>query len=108
MVRGEDELPINGNIKILHTPGHTPGSISLFLQEEGLVIVGDVLANRFGLKLPAKAFTVDLDQEISSIKRVASLDFDIICFGHGSPLDKARPLITNFAERLERNYRKPS
>ena len=97
-----DELPILGGIKILHTPGHTPGSICLFLQQERLVIAGDVLAHRFRLSLPSKAFTVDISQEIRSIKRLASLDFDIVCFGHGSPLvHQARPAVINFAEILE-------
>jgi len=102
-----DELPILGGIEVLHTPGHTPGSICLFLQEERLVIAGDVLADRFGLRLPSKAFTVDIAQEINSINRVASLDFDIICFGHGLPLvHKACPTITNLAKMPEGEYQR--
>lgn len=107
LVNEGDELPIVGGIKILHTPGHTPGSICLFLQEEQLVIVGDVLANRFRLGLPAKAYTVDIAQEINSIKRVASLDFDIICFGHGSPIvHEACRTVREFVEVLESDYQK--
>ena len=105
LINDGDELPILGGIKILHTPGHTQGSISLFIPEERLVIAGDVLANRFRLGLPSKAFTVDIAQEINAIKRVASLDFDVIGFGHGSPLlHEARPAITNFVETLESKY----
>jgi len=99
LVNDGDELPILGGITILHTPGHTPGSISLLLQHKGVVIVGDVLAHRlFRLKLPSRGFTVDIAQEILSIKRVASLEFDTICFGHGPPIvHKARPAVVNFA-----------
>ena len=105
LINDGDELPVLGGIKILHTPGHTTGSISLFIPEERLVIAGDVLANRFRLGLPSKAFTVDIAQEINAIKRVASLDFDVIGFGHGSPLlHEARPAITNFVETLESKY----
>jgi len=101
LVNDGDELPILGGIKILHVPGHTPGSICLFLQSKGLVIAGDVIAHRFGLRLPSKGFTVDIAQEILSVKRVASLEFDIICFGHGLPLKhRARRVIVNFANRL--------
>lgn len=32
-----------GKIKCLHTPGHCPGSMSFYLEEEGLVITGDAL-----------------------------------------------------------------
>ena len=102
LVNDGDELSILGGIKVLHTPGHTPGSISLFLPQARLVIAGDVIAHRFGLRLPSKGFTFDMAQEVHSVKRVASLDFDVICFGHGSPLvDKARPAVLNFARMLE-------
>jgi len=102
LVNDGDELSILGGIKVLHTPGHTPGSITLFLRQARLVIAGDVIAHRFGLRLPSKGFTFDMAQEVHSVKRVASLDFDVICFGHGSPLvDKARPAVLNFARMLE-------
>ncbi len=107
LVNEGDELPILGGIKILHTPGHTPGSICLFIQQEQLVIVGDVLANRFRLGLPSKTYTLDIAHEINSIKRVASLDFDTICFGHGSPLvHEASSTVSHFAEILESEYQR--
>ena len=106
LVNDGDELPILGGIKILHTPGHTPGSICLYWQSKDLLIAGDLLANRFGLKLPSRMFTVDIAQEIQSIKRVASLEFDIICFGHGSPIrHQAHQAVANFANRLDPSLR---
>ena len=102
-----DELPIIGGINVFHTPGHTLGSISLLLQKERLLIAGDVLAHRFGLRLPSKAFTIDIAQEVRSIERLASLDFDIMCFGHGSPLlHETHATVNNFAAVLERKYQK--
>lgn len=101
LVNDGDELPILGGIKILHTPGHTPGSICLYLQNQKLLIAGDLIAHRFGLKLPARSFTADIDQEIQSIKRIAGLDFDIICFGHGSPImSNAHQAVADFAGRF--------
>ena len=101
LVNDGDELPILGGIKILHTPGHTPGSICLYLQSKDLLIAGDLLAHRFGLRLPSRGFTVDIAQEIQSVKRVASLEFDIICFGHGLPIMRnAHHIVANFADRL--------
>jgi len=100
------ELPGAGGMKVLHTPGHTPGSISLLLEQEGVVIVGDVLVRRSGLRLPTRFFTVDLSREIESVRRVAGLDFDTVCFGHGRPLRKeARAAVARFADRLERKHR---
>ena len=96
-----DELPILGGARVLHTPGHTPGSICLFLPKERLIIAGDVLNNRFGLGLPSKAFSIDMAQNIRAIERLATLDLKIACFGHGSPLThNAGSAILNFARRL--------
>jgi len=101
-----DELPILGGIRILHTPGHTPGSICLFIPQEKLVIAGDLLAHRFRLSLPSRLFTVDVGKEVNSIKRLASLDFSAIAFGHGRPIRReARQAVTHFAEKLESKYK---
>ncbi|MBN2463788.1 MAG: MBL fold metallo-hydrolase [Dehalococcoidia bacterium] len=105
LVSDGDELPIMGGIKILHTPGHTPGSICLYLQDRDLLIAGDLLANRFGLRLPSRGFTVDTVQEAQSIKRVAGLEFDIICFGHGSPImHNAHQAVADFADSLTESH----
>ncbi len=96
-----DELPILGSVKIIHTPGHTPGSICLWLRKQSVLIVGDMLANRFGLRLPALSFTVDIAEEIRSINKIAVLDFETICFGHGSPIKKrAREAVAKFAAKI--------
>jgi glyoxylase-like metal-dependent hydrolase (beta-lactamase superfamily II) len=101
LVADGDELPILGGAKVLHTPGHTPGSICLLLQQEHLIIAGDVLNNRLGLGLPSKAFSANMAQNIRAIKRLAALDLKIACFGHGPPLTRnAGAAIHNFAQRL--------
>lgn len=43
-LKAGDEVRIgNGSLKVLHVPGHSPGSIALYDQEDGFVIVGDTL-----------------------------------------------------------------
>jgi len=37
------DWPGLGSVRILHTPGHSPGSISLFLEAEGVLITGDAV-----------------------------------------------------------------
>ncbi len=100
-----DELPILSGIKVLHTPGHTPGSITLYLKQEKVLIVGDLLANRFGLSLPSRMFTVNLAQEIESINKILSLDFETVCFGHGPALTRnAHESISRLARKFEGRY----
>lgn len=109
LLNDSEELPMLGGIKILHTPGHTLGSISLLLLQEKLVIVGDLLTHRFRLSMPSRLFTVDMEQEVNSIKKLAGLDFDAIAFGHGRPiLREAHQAVTGFARvtaRVEKRSR---
>jgi glyoxylase-like metal-dependent hydrolase (beta-lactamase superfamily II) len=86
-LEGGEVLSPLGGLRVIHTPGHTPGSISLFSPKKKLLIVGDTLNNRHqNLHLPPRMVSTDLTQAIDSVKRIAQLDFDILCFGHGKPL----------------------
>ena len=97
-----DQLGDFGNIEVVHTPGHTPGSISLYFREQGALIVGDALEYRGGkLGLPSRLFTADMEQAKQSIRRLASLDFEVLCFSHFPPLtNDAQPALRRFAESL--------
>jgi glyoxylase-like metal-dependent hydrolase (beta-lactamase superfamily II) len=106
VVNDGDELPVLGGIRVVHTPGHTPGSICLWLRSKKVLIVGDVLAHRFGLRLPSLLFTADIAEEIHSVNKIAGFDFDIICFGHGSPITKhARDAVAKFAARINKRFK---
>ena len=88
-LEGGEILSPLGGLKVIHTPGHTPGSISLFFPQKKLLIVGDALNNSFRrLSLPPKLSSADLTQDLDSVRRIARLDFDTLCFGHGKPLTK--------------------
>lgn len=88
-LEGGEVLSPLGGLQVIHTPGHTPGSISLFSPKKKLLIVGDALNNRHrNLRFPPKFVSTDLTQAVDSVKRIAQLDFDILCFGHGKPLIK--------------------
>jgi len=101
-----DELPLLGGTRILHTPGYTPGSICLLIPQEKLVIVGDLLAHRFRLSLPSRLFTVDMEQEAKSIRKLAGLHFGVMAFGHGKPiLRDAHQEVVHFVEKLEKKRR---
>ena len=87
LLEGGEILPPLGGLEVIHTPGHTPGSISLFSPQKKLLFIGDLLNNRFDPpRPPSKLFSTDLAQAIESLKKLAQLDFEILCFGHGSPL----------------------
>ncbi len=105
MVKDGDVLPLLGGMQVVHTPGHTPGSICLWFEQRKVLIVGDVLAHRFGLRLPALMFTADIAQEIRSISRLLGLDFEVICFGHGPPIrGHAREVVAKFVDKVAKRY----
>jgi glyoxylase-like metal-dependent hydrolase (beta-lactamase superfamily II) len=90
-----DELYVDGQVLpegfiVVHTPGHTPGHISLLHRERRLLIAGDALNNRGGkLGLPPPVFTPDMENARRSIWKVAKKygdDIDTIVFGHGPPI----------------------
>jgi glyoxylase-like metal-dependent hydrolase (beta-lactamase superfamily II) len=100
-VNDGDEIDLGGGARILHTPGHTMGSIAVYLPGRKLLFTGDALANALGLRTPIGIFTEDHTQARASIKKLAQLDFEVACFGHGKPLDKdASTAVRRFAERL--------
>ena len=79
-----DVLPIAGGIKVLHTPGHSLGHIVLLLQQDNVLICGDICSNMMGLDYS----TVYEDRAlgVKSVLKVAALGFDKAVFGHGNAL----------------------
>jgi len=76
-------LPGLGGLEVVHTPGHTPGSVCLHVPAHRLLIVGDVLQVLRGqVALPSYVFTEDMALARRSIARLAELDIDTICFAH--------------------------
>ncbi|MDA4117354.1 MAG: MBL fold metallo-hydrolase [Thaumarchaeota archaeon] len=71
---------------VLHIPGHTPGSISLYDQERKLILVADTMRYAEGkLQGPLREFTFDPDEARKSIEKLSGLDFRTILGGQGEP-----------------------
>ena len=81
-----DELPALGGLRVIHTPGHTPGSICLYAPRHRLVIVGDMLqVIRGRLTGPSAFFSEDVALARRSLRRLADLDVETICLSHYPP-----------------------
>jgi cyclase len=65
--------------RLLHTPGHTPGQVAVFVPEEGLVFTGDTIFSACQTWL----MTSDVPQWLLALERLAALDVDRIVPGHG-------------------------
>ena len=80
-------LDVPGAPRVVHVPGHTPGSAALYLADRQAVLVGDALATyavTTGRRGPQVApFTADPEQAVASLDRLASLDARFVLPGHG-------------------------
>jgi len=80
------ELPMLGGLRVVHTPGHTPGSICLYAPRHRLVFTGDVLQVIRGRLTYASAFfSHDHAGARASIERLAALDVETIALSHYPP-----------------------
>jgi glyoxylase-like metal-dependent hydrolase (beta-lactamase superfamily II) len=97
-------LPSDGTVpgfpdwKWIHTPGHTEGHISLWRQEDRVLLAGDafcttkqesflaVMTQRPELHGPPAYYTTDWDAARDSVQRLAALHPLAVASGHGQPL----------------------
>jgi glyoxylase-like metal-dependent hydrolase (beta-lactamase superfamily II) len=83
-----------------HTPGHTPGSISILVRAEGKkVLFGQDLHGPF-----SRDFLSDLHDYQNSMERLLDLEADILCEGHFGVFQPADE-VTKYIERHKRQNR---
>lgn len=101
-----DRIELGGlTLEVVHTPGHTRGSICLYYQERKILFSGDALqgttafVKEFGL---VTGLYTDLDAYIRSIQRLLNLDIDLILPGHPDIIKNsdARKELENCLERV--------
>jgi glyoxylase-like metal-dependent hydrolase (beta-lactamase superfamily II) len=103
-VQGGETVPeVLGGLRVIFTPGHAPGHVCFWQPDRHLLFCGDVLMRLPRLRLPFAAFTVDMAENKRSIKKIAELNAEVVCFGHGQPLmrDTASQLRA-FAAKFEK------
>jgi glyoxylase-like metal-dependent hydrolase (beta-lactamase superfamily II) len=79
-----DVLDFGGGAHVLAIPGHTEGSIAVHLPEHGVLFAGDTIANVGSVMLGT--FNQDRARTVASFRRLAALDVETTCFGHGEPI----------------------
>jgi glyoxylase-like metal-dependent hydrolase (beta-lactamase superfamily II) len=82
-----DVLPMLGGLEVIHTPGHTPGSICLYARGPKILFTGDVLQVRRGhLAFASPIFSHDHALARASVRRLTDFDVDTIAFSHYRPM----------------------
>src|SRR5829696_4302247 len=79
-----DRLDLAGGTRVIFTPGHTPGHLSLYLERPKVLVAGDALTAEGGhLNGPNPPLTLDVGEAVRSVRRLAELDVETIVCYHG-------------------------
>ena len=100
-----ERLPLDGSIpylpgfKWIHTPGHSPGHVSLFRDEDKALIAGDafvtvkqeylykVLTQEQEISGPPRYLTPDWQAALELVKKLEALKPSVAITGHGLPME---------------------
>jgi len=90
-----DVLDVPGSPRIIHTPGHTPGSVTVYVAAVDALFPGDTMTTRnvlTGVTGPKPApFTLQPEQAVASLDRIDSVDATWVLPGHGPAWDGGVP-----------------
>jgi glyoxylase-like metal-dependent hydrolase (beta-lactamase superfamily II) len=85
-LRDGDEPDFGGGARILGIPGHTPGSLAVYLPAHRVLFTGDTIGTTPAGEVMLGVFNQDETQQLESFRRLAALDVETACFGHGEPV----------------------
>jgi len=87
-VKDGDVIGILGGIRIIHTPGHTPGSMALYHPNKRILFSGDSLNNEKSFEICRGIYNTDDNILLQSVKKYLELNIEKICVGHGKSVLK--------------------
>lgn len=89
-------------LTVIHTPGHTDGSICLYRENEA-IFVGDALRTDSGGKpgLSSGSMTANMEQAKESARKISAYRYDVLLPGHGPPIThNASGVVAEYARSL--------
>ncbi|MFF5209128.1 MBL fold metallo-hydrolase [Streptosporangium sp. NPDC000396] len=104
-------LDVPGKLRVIHTPGHSPGSSTLVAQNDTVALTGDalvtldVVTGRSGAGIMPGKLNDDPDQALASLRNLEGLNARIVLPGHGRPWPEGLPDALNRARRAGIDWR---
>lgn len=94
-------LPVAGGLRVVYTPGHSPGHVSLLHEPSRVLVTGDAIFNVRRLRWSPKSFCADFAMSKQTAHRLGELDYDVAAFTHGPEIrDNAREQVRGFLRAL--------
>jgi glyoxylase-like metal-dependent hydrolase (beta-lactamase superfamily II) len=75
-----------GPIQVIFAPGHSPGHLAFYWEERRALIAGDAICTWPTFMLGWRAFMLNPKQHQISLGRLAELEAEVLCVGHGEPV----------------------
>jgi glyoxylase-like metal-dependent hydrolase (beta-lactamase superfamily II) len=100
-----DVVPVGGGIRVLHTPGHSPGHCSFLLERPGILVTGDSIFNwRNKIAYSFAAFCSNFALSKDTAERLGEVDYEVAAFTHGPEIkENARSAVRQFVSRKTRD-----
>lgn len=96
-------LPAAGGLRVVHTPGHSPGHVSLLHEPTGVLVTGDALFNVRGIRYSPGWLCTDPALNRRSADSLGDLDFEVAAFTHGPEVrHRARDAVRAFLRGRDR------
>ena len=104
----EQELEFaSGSLRVIHTPGHTPGSCSFLREADRTVIAGDCVLKRITPNPILAPDPIDrsrrfrsLEEYLVSLARLRSFAPTLVYGGHGEPINDYEELFNRYLRQL--------
>jgi Zn-dependent hydrolases, including glyoxylases len=93
-------LGVGGGLRVVATPGHSPGHISLLHEPSRLLITGDAIFNVLGLRYSPRPLCSDFRLSRRTAHVLGDLDYDVVAFTHGPEItDGGREVLRRFLRK---------
>ena len=90
-------LDVAGGLRVVATPGHTPGHVSLLHEPTRTLITGDAVVNVLGVHYPPRFFCSDFRMTKRTAHVLGELEYERVGFTHGPDIvDGAREAVRRF------------
>ena len=119
---GDHTIPGLDDWEWIHTPGHTPGHVSFYRENDSLLLSGDafitvrqdsfynVLMQKDEVNGPPRYLTTDWEAAKKSVEKLEALNPDIVVSGHGTAMrgeeltEGLRHLVQTFDQTAKPDY----